>query len=63
MVISTGMLMAYEAIALILGRSSGTDCRAVPPTRTAALSVAQCVAAALLRPLVRRAHPPTDGRP
>ena len=27
MVISTGMLMAYEAIALVTGRPSGTDCR------------------------------------
>ncbi len=57
MVITTGMLMAYEAIALVLGRTSGTDCRgwffnphgpAIEKPRSAAVAL-------MLRPLVRRA--------
>lgn len=57
MVISTGMLMAYEAIALILGRKSGTDCRGwfLNPHRPAIEKPRNAVVAALMRPLVRRA--------
>ncbi len=56
MVISTGMLMAYEAIALILGRRTGTDCRGwfLNPHRPAVERPRNAVVAALLRPLVRR---------
>jgi molybdopterin-synthase adenylyltransferase len=57
MVISTGMLMAYEAIALILDRKTGTDCRGwfLNPHRPAVERPRNAVMAALLRPLVRRA--------
>ena len=57
MVISTGMLMAYEAIALVLGRTSGTDCRGwfFNPHRPAVEMPRSGPVAALLRPLVRRA--------
>jgi len=57
MVISTGMLMAYEAIALILGRPTGTDCRGwfLNPHRPAIEKPRSAVVAALMRPLVRRA--------
>jgi len=57
MVISTGMLMAYEAIALILGRRTGTDCRGwfLNPHRPAIERPHNAVVSALLRPLVRRA--------
>ena len=64
MVISTGMLMAYEAIALILGRTTGTDCRGwfLNPHRPAVERPRNAVVAALLRPLVRRAiHQLTGG--
>jgi molybdopterin-synthase adenylyltransferase len=56
MVITTGMLMAYEAISLILGRSSGTDCRGwfLNPYGPAIEKPRNAVIAALLRPLVRR---------
>ncbi|CAK7261512.1 MULTISPECIES: ThiF family adenylyltransferase [unclassified Shinella] len=56
MVISTGMLMAYEAINAVLGRKHGADCRGwffnpyagrVERPRSALIAV-------LLRPLVRR---------
>lgn len=57
MVITTGMLMAYEAVALVLGRHSGTDCRGwfFNPHRPAVEKPRSAPAAALLRPLVRRA--------
>jgi len=57
MVITTGMLMAYEAIALIVGRASGTDCRGwfLNPYRPAIEKPRNALVAALLRPLVRRA--------
>ncbi|HEX7915532.1 ThiF family adenylyltransferase [Rudaea sp.] len=57
MVISTGMLMAYEAVALILGRTSGTDCRGwfLNPHRPAIEKPRHALVAALMRPLVRRA--------
>ncbi|WBL79856.1 ThiF family adenylyltransferase [Bradyrhizobium xenonodulans] len=57
MVISTGMLMAYEAIALILGRKSGTDCRGwfLNPHQPAIEKPRNAIVAALMRPLVRRA--------
>ena len=57
MVISTGMLMAYEAVALILGRTSGTDCRGwfFNPHRPAIEKPRNALVAALMRPLVRRA--------
>ncbi|PAY08790.1 MULTISPECIES: HesA/MoeB/ThiF family protein [Bradyrhizobium] len=57
MVISTGMLMAYEAVALILGRTSGTDCRGwfLNPHRPAIEKPRNPLIAALMRPLVRRA--------
>jgi molybdopterin-synthase adenylyltransferase len=57
MVISTGMLMAYEAIALVLGRRTGTDCRGwfFNPHKPAVEKPHNAVVSALLRPLVRRA--------
>ncbi|CCE12233.1 ThiF/MoeB/HesA family protein [Bradyrhizobium sp. STM 3843] len=57
MVITTGMLMAYEAIALILGNRSGTDCRGwfFNPYRPAIEKPRNPLMAAMLRPLVRRA--------
>jgi molybdopterin-synthase adenylyltransferase len=57
MVITTGMLMSYEAIALILGRRTGTDCRGwfFNPHKPAVEKPHNAVVSALLRPLVRRA--------
>jgi len=57
MVITTGMMMAYEAIALVLGKTSGTDCRGwfFNPHRPAVERPWSAPVAALLRPLVRRA--------
>jgi molybdopterin/thiamine biosynthesis adenylyltransferase len=57
MVISTGMMMAYEAIALVLGRTTGTDCRGwfFNPHRPAVEGPWPAPIAALLRPLIRRA--------
>jgi molybdopterin-synthase adenylyltransferase len=57
MVITTGMLMAYETIALLLGKRTGADCRGwfFNPHKPAVERPWPAPAAALLRPLVRRA--------
>jgi hypothetical protein len=57
MVISTGMLMAYEVIALALGRHSGTDCRGwfLNPHKPKVEKPLPGFVQALLRPLVRQA--------
>jgi hypothetical protein len=57
MVISTGMLMAYEAVALALDRLSGTDCRGwfLNPHKPAVERPLPGPVQALLRPVVRRA--------
>lgn len=57
MVITTGMMMAYEAIALVLGKTTGTDCRGwfFNPHKPAVERPWPAPVAALLRPLVRRA--------
>jgi hypothetical protein len=56
MVITTGMLMAYEAIALILDKPTGTDNRGwfLNPYRPAVERPRPEFVAALLRPVVRR---------
>lgn len=56
MVISTGMLMAYETIALLLGKRTGTDNRGwfFNPYKPAAERPRPAIVAAVLRPLVRR---------
>jgi molybdopterin-synthase adenylyltransferase len=57
MVISTGMLMAYEAIALALGRPASADCRGwfFNPHKPAVERPHNAVVEALMRPFVRRA--------
>lgn len=57
MVITTGMLMAYEAVALILAKPSRTDCRGwfFNPYAAKVERPVPAPLAALLRPLVRRA--------
>lgn len=57
MVITTGMMMAYEAIALVLGKRSGTDCRGwfFNPHRPAIEKPLPAPLTLLLRPFVRRA--------
>jgi hypothetical protein len=57
MVIATGMLMAYEATALVLGRRTGADCRGwfFNPYKPAVERPLPAPVAALLRPFVRRA--------
>nr|WP_300309312.1 ThiF family adenylyltransferase [Halomonas sp.] len=57
MVITTGMLMAYEAIALALGKPTGTDCRGwfFNPYRPRIERPLPAPVAACLRPFVRRA--------
>lgn len=56
MVISTGMLMAYEAINAVLGRPHGADCRGwfFNPHAGRVERPRNALFAALLRPLVRR---------
>jgi molybdopterin-synthase adenylyltransferase len=57
MVISTGMLMTYEAIALVLGRPTSADCRGwfFNPHKPAVERPRNALVSALMRPLVRRA--------
>jgi hypothetical protein len=56
MVITTGMLMAYEAIALALGKPSATDFRGwfLNAHRAVIERPRNAIAAALLRPIVHR---------
>jgi molybdopterin-synthase adenylyltransferase len=56
MVISTGMLMAYETIALLLGKATGTDNRGwfLDPYKPAIERPRPAILAAVMRPLVRR---------
>ena len=56
MVITTGMLIAYETIALLLGNNTGTDNRGwfLNPYKPAIERPRPAVVAAVLRPLVRR---------
>lgn len=56
MVISTGMLMAYETIALLINKPTGTDCRGYffNPYRPAVERPRNRLVEAALRPLVRR---------
>lgn len=56
MVISTGMLMAYEVIGGVLGKTPGADCRGwfFNPYRARVEHPRNVVVAALLRPVVRR---------
>lgn len=57
MVISTGMLMAYEAVQLATGRRSRTDCRGwfLNPYRNRVERPLPAPIAVLMRPIVRRA--------
>lgn len=56
MVISSGMLMAYEAIGVVLGQPSATDCRGwfLNPYRARVERPRNALMTALLRPLVKR---------
>ncbi len=56
MVITTGMLMSYEAIALILGKRTGTDCRGwfFNPYRPAVERPRARVIEMVMKPIVRR---------
>jgi molybdopterin-synthase adenylyltransferase len=56
MVISTGMLMAYEALAIITGKSTGTDHQGYffNPYRPAVERPRSALVAAILKPIVRR---------
>lgn len=56
MVISTGMLMAYETIALVLDKPTGTDCRGwfFNPYRPAVERPRPKLVEALMKPIVRR---------
>lgn len=56
MVITTGMMMAYEAIAIVLGKTTGTDNRGwfFNPYRPAVEKPRPAIVAAVMRPIVRR---------
>ena len=56
MVITTGMLMAYEALALVLGRKTGTDYRGwfLNPYKPAVERPRSALIAAVMKPVVRR---------
>lgn len=56
MVVTTGMLMAYEAIALLLDKPTGTDCRGwfFNPYRPAVERPRNRIVEALMKPVVRR---------
>lgn len=56
MVITTGMLMAYETVALLLEKPSGTDCRGwfFNPYRPAVERPRPKLLEALMKPIVRR---------
>ena len=56
MVITTGMLMAYETIAILLGRTTGTDCRGwfFNPHAPAVERPRGALVEAVMRPIVRR---------
>jgi hypothetical protein len=56
MVITTGMLMAYETIALVLDRKTGTDCRGwfFNPYKPAVERPRPALVAAVMKPIVRR---------
>lgn len=56
MVISTGMLMAYETIALLLDKRTGTDCRGwfFNPYRPAVERPRPKLVESLMKPIVRR---------
>jgi molybdopterin-synthase adenylyltransferase len=55
MVITTGMLMAYEAIALLLDKKTGTDCRGwfFNPYKPAVERPRSAPVAAIMKPIVR----------
>jgi len=56
MVITTGMLMAYETIALLLDRKTGTDCRGwfFNPYKPAVERPRPALVAAVMKPIVQR---------
>lgn len=56
MVITTGMLMAYETVALLLDRRTGTDCRGwfFNPYRPAVERPRPALVAAVMKPIVQR---------
>ena len=57
MVITTGMLMAYEALAIVLGKKTGTDYRGwfFNPYKPAVERPRSAMVAAVMKPVVRRA--------
>jgi hypothetical protein len=56
MVITTGMLMAYETIALLLDRKTGTDCRGwfFNPYKPAVERPRSALVAVIMKPIVQR---------
>ena len=56
MVVTTGMLMAFETIALILGKPTGTDCRGwfFNPHRPAVERPRWRLVEIVMKPIVRR---------